>query len=114
MSTNEPDYVPPPNPYTEQEIKAALKLFHYLPPTLPIIIDISTVLPWVSKELRDVFELYTHGMRLIQISQYWTGIHPSVAVVESNGWAAVNRLAKQLHYYLGLREERVPFGNDKA
>lgn len=104
----------PPDNYGKKEIRTAIRLYHQLPDTMSIKLDLHRVYLMLGKEYQDVFDLYACGFTCEEIARYWSGLfagkrhRPQRQV----GDRVVVRLVERVRWLMGLRQELVPLGKD--
>jgi hypothetical protein len=86
--------------YSQKEVRLAVKNYHDLPKMSDIYLDLSGVYPFLSREWKDVFDLYSKGYQLDAIAAYWSNLFSGRARGRNYGTKIVARLIDRLKFYL--------------
>lgn len=93
----------PDSRYPDDAIRIAIEEWHYLDPTLAILLDIEGVYPYLGKEWRDVFALLSEGYSTQEIGRYFrrfSGKPDTPKSLADYGHDVVARLVREIQKYL--------------
>ena len=93
--------------YPDAAVRVTIQEWYALPSDLAIVLDVDRVRPYLSREYRDVFEIYARGYPLKEVARYWRNVTPTTRsrrarVSDRLGCEVVNRLIRQIQRYLRL------------
>ena len=81
-------------------MRLGIRNYHELPAMNDLKLDLQRVDPMLSREWRDVFDLYSMGYQLDAISAYWQNLFNGRAKGRNYGSKIIARLVEKVDFYL--------------